>query len=250
MLGCAAVEVQQQALAVDARAQAQLEVAVGALEHVARAARPVRERRQAGTRAALGVVQHCVGGAAQPTRPQAAGELDHPAGAAAVGGELGEQVRAALGGLAHARHELVEGALVQRLGRDHDPLFAQRATVGRHRPGRRAAHVGVVRAACRKADQLPAGAREDRRDHRDVGQVGAARERVVEDPRDPRGVVLVEHRRDRRRHRAQVDGDVLGLHDHLTPRVEERRRCVAALLDVGRVRGADQHQPHLLAGGA
>ena len=84
----------------------------------------------------------------------------------------------------------------------------------------------------------------------DVGQVGAAGERVVEHPRRPGGVVLADHRRDRGGHRAEVDRDVLGLHDHLALGVEQRARGVAALLDVGRVRGLDQHRAHLLAGGA
>jgi hypothetical protein len=46
-------------------------------------------------------------------------------------------------------------------------------------------------------------------------------------------MVFVEDRLDRRRHRAEVDGDVLGLHDQLAMGVEERGRAVAALLDVG-----------------
>jgi hypothetical protein len=49
------------------------------------------------------------------------------------------------------------------------------------------------------------------------------------------------HRRDGRRHRAEVDRDVLGLHHELAAGVEQRARRVAALLDVGRVRWPDQH---------
>ena len=52
------------------------------------------------------------------------------------------------------------------------------------------------------------------------------------------------------RHRAEVDRDVLGLHDELAGGVEERRRTVAALLDVRRVRGANERGAHLLAGSA
>ena len=43
---------------------------------------------------------------------------------------------------------------------------------------------------------------------------------------------------------------MLGLHHQLARGVEERRRAVVALLDVGRVGGADQHRAHLVAGGA
>ena len=63
-------------------------------------------------------------------------------------------------------------------------------------------------------------------------------------------LVAVEHGRDRVGHRAEVDGDVLGLHHQLAAGVEERGRAVAALLDVRRVGRADQHRAHLVAGGA
>ena len=43
---------------------------------------------------------------------------------------------------------------------------------------------------------------------------------------------------------------MLGLHHQLAAAVEQRGRAVAALLDVRRVRGADQHRAHLVAGGA
>ena len=51
---------------------------------------------------------------------------------------------------------------------------------------------------------------------------------------------------DRVGHRAEVDGDVLGLRDHPAALVEERGRAVAPLLDVRRERGADEHGAHLL----
>ena len=52
------------------------------------------------------------------------------------------------------------------------------------------------------------------------------------------------------RHGAEVDRDVLGLGDHPPAPVEERGRAVAALLDVGRERGADEHGAHLVGDGA
>ncbi len=250
MLVGAAGEVQQQPLAVDHGAQAQHEVALRRLEHVLAVQLAVGQRREAGARAPLGVVEHGVGrlaaGARLPTR---LGELGQALRAGAVGGELGAQVGPALLRLAHARDELVERRLVERPRRDHDALLLQRAAVGRHRPGHARPDVGVVRAAGGEAEQRLAR-REHRRDDRDVGQVGAAGERVVEDPRDARGVFGFEHRRHRRRHRAEMHRDVLGLHHHLPVGVEQRGRGVAALLDVRRVRRADQHHAHLLAGGA
>ena len=74
----------------------------------------------------------------------------------------------------------------------------------------------------------------------------AARVRVVEDP-GLAGRGLVRHDgSDRLGHRAEVHRDVLGLRDHATVLVEERRRAVAPLLDVRRERGADEHRSHLL----
>ena len=75
----------------------------------------------------------------------------------------------------------------------------------------------------------------------------AAAERVVEDPRRARGVILGKHRLHGRGHRAEVNRDVLRLHDHLAGGIEQRGRGVAALLDVRRVRRADQRGAHLLA---
>ena len=63
-------------------------------------------------------------------------------------------------------------------------------------------------------------------------------------------MLLVEHRRHRGRHRAEVHRDVLGLHDHLALGVEEGGGGVAALLDVRRVRRAHQHGAHLVTGRA
>ena len=115
-------------------------------------------------------------------------------------------------------------------------------------PGHAPADVGVVGAGGGEAEQLAVveGGRHDG----DVGQVGAAGVGIVEDPRDARGVVAVAHGGDRGGHRAEVHRYVLGLHDHLAGGVEERRRAVAALLDVGAVGRAHQHGAHLLARGA
>ena len=113
-------------------------------------------------------------------------------------------------------------------------------------PGRRAADVGVVGAVGREAEQR-AVVRERRRDDGDVRQVGAAAVGVVQDPCDARLVPLPHHGLDGGGHRAEVDGDVLGLHDHPAGGVEQRAGRVAALLDVGRVRRADEHGAHLLA---
>ena len=88
------------------------------------------------------------------------------------------------------------------------------------------------------------------RDERDVVEVRAAGERVVEHdlvagPRCRRRHASIAAR-DRRRHRAEVHGDVLGLHEQLAGGGEQRGRAVGALLDVRAVRGAPQHRAHLV----
>ncbi len=102
VLGGAAGEVEGQPIAGQNRAQAQLEVALAAPRARPWRERPDPERGQAGAGAALGVVEHRVGGLAQPVRAEAQRELAQALGAGAVGGELGAQVGSALGRLAHA----------------------------------------------------------------------------------------------------------------------------------------------------
>ena len=106
----------------------------------------------------------------------------------------------------------------------------------------------MVRAARREAEELAPF--EHGADQRDVRQVGAAAVGVVEDPEVAVVVLLADDRGDGVRHRAEVHRDVLGLHDELAARVEERRRAVVALGDVGRVGRADQDRAHLVTGGA
>ena len=80
--------------------------------------------------------------------------------------------------------------------------------------------------------------------------MGAAPEGVIEDPGLPGPLLEADHRGDGVGHRAEVDGDVLGLHDQLAGGVEEGGRAVVALLDVRRIRRADQRRSHLVAGRA
>ena len=91
---------------------------------------------------------------------------------------------------------------------------------------------------------------EARRDERDVVEVRAAGERIVEhdlvagprrDP--PTASIAAAHRRG---HRAEVHRDVLGLHEQLAVGGEQRGRAVGALLDVRAVRGTPQHRAHLV----
>ncbi len=154
-------------------------------------------------------------------------------------GELGAKVAAPLLGVSHALDDVGQRRLVETRRRDHDAFLVERPRLRRHRAGLDRSDVRVVRAGDGEAERRA-------RDDRHVGQVRPARVRVVEDPDVSRRRVVRRDRGDRVRHRAEVHGDVLRLRDHPAALVEERRRAVAALLDVGGERGADQHGAHLL----
>ncbi len=203
-----------------------LEAAVG------EAARSRRGRRAPSRRGARPSPRDAVAAAALA-------ELGDPLARPAVRRELRAEVAAALVGVPHLRDERVQRRLVEPRRRDHDALLLERAGRGGHAAGLDAADVGVVRARRGEAER---GAR----DERDVGQVRAAGVRVVEDEDVVGRRVAAHHGGDGVGHRAEVDGDVLGLRDHPAALVEERRRAVAPLLDVRREGRADEHGAHLL----
>ena len=100
---------------------------------------------------------------------------------------------------------------------------------GGHGAGGDAADLGVV-AAGGDVEQRCVGlvlGVEDRRDHGDVGQVGAAVVRVVDrvDVARPHlAGVAPEHLLDALAHRAQVHGDVRGVGDQVAVRRRRGRR--------------------------
>ena len=160
-----------------------------------------------------------------------------------LGRELGAEVAEALLGIPHLRDEALENGVVQAGRRDDNALVGERAREGGHAARLDPADVGVVGARDGEAE---GGAR----DERDVRQVRAAGVRVIEDVRVVGAGVLAPDGGDRVRHRAEVDGNVLGLRDQPAAAVEERGRAVAPLLDVGREGRADQDGAHLLGDGA
>ena len=90
---------------------------------------------------------------------------------------------------------------------------------------------------------------EHRRDHRDIGQMRAAVVRGVQHVHvagldAPR--VLPDHRLDRLAHRAEMHRHVRRVGDQVAAAVEDGAGEVEPLLDVHRVRGVLQPQPHLL----
>ena len=120
----------------------------------------------------------------------------------------------------------------------------------RHRPRRHPADVGVMRAIGDVGEGPAASAQEDGGHHRHVGQMGTARERVVQH----RHVAGAErHAGDRgadgQRRRAEVHRDVRRLRDERAAGVEDRAREIPSLLDVRRHRRAAEHDAHLLGHG-
>ena len=157
----------------------------------------------------------------------AGGQLTQPLGADGVARELRPQVGRPLTGMAHVGQHQRQHLLGQPQRRDHQPLLVELGGRGRQAARPHAADVGVVGAD--GASQRRAVV--DGRDERDVRQVGAAGERVVDDARRPRAAVRCQHRRHRVGHRAEVDGDVLGLGEHApgagrTAPVEQSRRSL------------------------
>ena len=251
-------EVEAEPFPLDCRRDPQANVAGLAarvvLQHVLGGVRSVRKAGERGARAALRVVEDLRHPGAQDADPVLAGELEQAPLAGEVGGPLGAEVGEPLHRVAHLVRQPRE-LLVRGAGRgDHHALVLQALGVGRHARRGRATHVGVMGAAGGEPEQLAsllaAGRGEDRRDQGDVREVGPSSVGIVEDPQVAGVLLGVQDRRDRVRHGSEVDGNVLGLHHQLARGVEERRRAVAPFLDVGGIRGAHEHRPHLLAGGS
>ena len=137
---------------------------------------------------------------------------------------------------AHQVHRLNHHTFVIEPGRD------------RHRPRRSRADIRMVRAV--DHERTKRLVMKYRCDHRDIGQVGAAEKRVIEDhlvsrtPGDARDDV--SHRK---RHAAQVHRDVSGLRAQGTIDIEHRAGEVQAIADIGRKCGVAQDQPHFAAHG-
>ena len=195
MLVGGAGEVELQRVAVDGRLEHDLEIALARLEHVGGAARRRPRappgRRGSGARRSRGP-RRTPPAACRRRRARAA-----PPGARAATRPAASCARRSArrwAGWRICSLSSCDRVLVEHLRLDHDALVLERAAVGRHRTRRGAADVGVVGAVGGERDQLAAG--EQRRDHGDVGQVGAAAVGIVE---DPGAVGLVRARRARRR---------------------------------------------------
>ena len=175
-----------------------------------------------------------------------------------VGCDLGAQVGHGLVGVARrpaARAQPGTQVGLAQLAVAHQQQVVQQHTffvdaAGKrwHRPRRDAADVGMVAAAGDIKPRLRAAGQVDRRHHRHVRQVGAAVVGVVEhiDIARLHGRVACDHSLDRLAHRAQVHRHVRRIGDQRALGVEQCTRKIQPLLDVDRVRGVLQPQPHLL----
>ena len=222
-------------------------------EHV-----PRGSARKRGAHAALGVVHQR---APRRARSVAAPEPRAPSrrGArspVALRAELrGRSARRSSGGAHVGEHAARSTSLRDHAGahethrRDAQALLVDLARE-RHRARRRAADVGVMRAA--RDDEVGRAAPGPR----NTGETSVTSGRCVPpangslstttSPRRERAER--ERRLDRARHAAEVHRNVRRLRDQPARAVEDRARVVEPLLDVRRVRGAHERRAHLLGG--
>ena len=152
-----------------------------------------------------------------------------------VGRDLCLQIGHVLVGIACGMDRAVEQRpklpLTQHTARDQPDIGEQHAfvvnvtTVGRHRPGRESTDVGMVAARSDPEQQFSPRGVEDRRDHGDIGQMGAAAIGIVEHEhiarRDGPGIVG-DHRLHARPHRAEMYRHVRRVGDQGATGVENR----------------------------
>ena len=132
---------------------------------------------------------------------------------------------------------------------EEDALLLHGAAVRWRGAWRAPADIGVVAAACDEEENLLPRLVEDRRDDRHVRQVGAAvvgRVHHVDVARLERAAVRREHRANRLAHGAQVDRDVRRVGDQVALGIEHGAGEIQPLLDVHRVGGVLERDPHLL----
>ena len=213
---------------------------VGALHIVLEAVVAVGQVADGGPHPALPVIEQPSADRGVTRRAVGLAQLNQPPSADLVGAELGRQVPDALVGGACGGQERVEefrhplaGAGGQHRGY-HMALLVQPGGMGRHRPGRVAAYVGVVGPVGHPTHEV-ASIGDGSHDGQ-VVEVGAAVVGIVD---RVLGVELqhlaegVDNSLHRGGHGAEMHGYVLGLGQQLAVRHEHRGREVGPLLDVG-----------------
>ena len=153
--------------------------------------------------------------------------------------ELCAKVAPAFVGIAHPRDEVCEDLVVEASRRNHDALVSSVRESAGMLPGSEP----PTSAWCARVTAKPTSVRETSvMSGRCVPPAyGSLRTKTSS------GCGLLgQRRRNRVGHRAEVDGNVLGLGDDPAAFVEEGGGAVAPLLDVGREGGADEDGAHLL----
>src|SRR5207253_6012962 len=125
--------------------------AIDRLERVDGLESPVREARDRRAYAPLGVVVELVHRGLYAGGSVAIAELLGSSRRKPVRGQLGAEVAAALGGIAHPRDERVEDALVEPRRRNDDALLIEPPRARRQAPRLDGSDVGVMRARDREA---------------------------------------------------------------------------------------------------
>ena len=212
---------------------------VDCLDHVFGLASPIRKRPDRGAHHPLGVRVELVHRGGDSLGAAACAQLLEPLVGEPVRGELCAEVAAALLGWRVASTKRSRTSSVRSCGRQDHALLVEGVREGRQARGLNPPDVGVMRAR----DREPEGSA---RDESHVGQMRAARVRVVEDGDLADLEPEPHHRGHGVGHRAEMDRDVLGLRNHPAALVEQRGRAVAPLLDVGGEGGTDQDGSHLL----
>jgi hypothetical protein len=169
----------------------------------------------------------------------------------AVRRDLGQQIATALVGRAdvaqqHRQQVFLHLVRTQNLDRGKDDAFLVELACQAEAAGRDAADIGVMCAVGDEECGLLTAICIDWGDDGDVGQMGAARIRVVQQHhvarREGMGIQGSAHAR---RHRAEVDRQMLRLDDGVAASIEDGARVIAPLLDVGAVAGPHQDFAHL-----
>ena len=140
-----------------------------------------------------------------------------------------------------------DAALHQLDRRYYEALLVELCAVGREAAWRLPSNVGVVGLVGGVGDDLAVV--EHGRYDREVGEVGAAYVRVVEEQHVAwlkLAPVGLEAHPDGQGHAAEMHGYVLGLGDELPPVVEQGAAVVHPLLDVGAVSRLLEGYTHLL----
>ena len=157
-------------------------------------------------------------------------------------GQLGAKIAAALVRRARVRRNEPDQPVVEPGRRDDQSLLEELARPGRKARRLHAANVCVVGPADGEAEGRT-------RDEGDVGEMRSARVGIVQGPDLSRRGAALHYGRDGLGHGTEMNGDVLGLHDHPAAVIEQRRRAVAPFLDVRREGRPDEHGAHLLGDG-